>query len=115
MVAGSDQTLNALGISGQDEIPEINNTSPQDRGRNSGSSGGGGKSLPPMGKKKNVLSFEAPNIVDDPAVDKDSPWGNDTKLNQLASSGRWFVGAPKLTETSCGFVLKNNTQYLSAT
>jgi hypothetical protein len=88
MVAGSDQTLTALGIGGQDEIPEINNTSPQDRGRSSGSSGGGGKSLPPMGKKKNVLSFEAPNIVDDPAVDKDSPWGNDTKLNQLASSGR---------------------------
>jgi hypothetical protein len=91
MVAGSDATLNALGIKGEDEIPEVNNGDNHDGKSSNKNSSKSRAGLPPVGSgghQKKVLSFEAPNIVDDPAVDKNSPWGNDEKLQTLANTGR---------------------------
>jgi hypothetical protein len=97
MVAGSDTTLSALGINGGDEIPEVGQIEGDQRMRTAGKQRRGqhgNGDLPPVatggrGGKQQVLTFEAPDILqdgEDPAVDKDSPWGSDAKLNELSTS-----------------------------
>lgn len=95
MVAGSDTTLNALGIEGGDAIPEVNQQQSSAPRTKSATGHGGkrrGEDLPPVsntkGKQSRVLSFEAPDIMqeEDPAADKNSPWASNEKLSELSTS-----------------------------
>ncbi len=100
MVAGSDATLNALGI-GDDgsgvqpgALPGPAPRAKTTGGTSSVSIRGGKKRLPAvsgatkgMKERNQILAFEAPDIQDAEAerIDPDAPWG-DSKLNDLQSS-----------------------------
>ena len=101
MVAGSDATLNALGI-GDDGSGVQAGTLPgpgaprakTTGGTSSVSIRGGKKRLPAVGSvgaqngtRNQILAFEAPDIQDAEAerIDPNAPWG-DSKLNDLQSS-----------------------------
>ena len=96
MVAGSDATLNALGIGdeGSGVQPDVL-PGPAPRARTTGgmsnSSIRGKKRLPAVGgaekQKRQLLAFQVPDIQDAEAerIDPDAPWA-DNKLNELQSS-----------------------------
>ena len=93
MVAGSDTTLNALGITGGEDIPNIQDQQQQQQQQQSGNNNNkkvrrseSTGDLPPVqGGKQRVLGFEAPDIQDVNPADQDSPWGGN-KLNELSTS-----------------------------
>ena len=99
MVAGSDATLNALGIGDDgsgvqpDALPGPAPRAKTTGGTSSVSIRGNKKRLPAVGTSKSgkgrnqILAFEAPDIQDAEAerIDPNAPWG-DSKLNDLQSS-----------------------------
>ena len=99
MVAGSDATLNALGIGDDgsgaqpDALPGPAPRAKTTGGTSSVSIRGGKKRLPAVGGVKGqkgrnqILAFEVPDIQDGEAerIDPNAPWG-DSKLNDLQSS-----------------------------
>lgn len=97
MVAGSDATLNALGIGDDGSGAQPNALpGPAPRAKTTGGTSdasirGGKKRLPAVGNgakgRNQILAFEVPDIQDAEAerIDPNAPWG-DSKLSDLQSS-----------------------------